>query len=160
MRRRRVPVLLLALAGACTPKDPGPTKVKYDGPVAEALAALAKDCAPYGAAAGQPAASASDLKCTASDAEVVIHLDKARRVRSLQIKLVAASTDLARSRLDAALALVLDEHHRTHTLSHLDEPVPGGVSPIPQLELEGYLYQVASEPAGGERRYIYRVRID
>jgi len=56
---------------------------------------------------------------------------------------------------------IVDEHHRAETLSHLDDPMPTGLAPIPQLELEGHLYQVASEPVEGDarKRYIYKVRI-
>ena len=153
--------LAAAATAACTPKDTDPIRVSYDGPAGAALATLAKDCVPFGISAGKPVAKAADLKCTSPDAEVAIHLDGSRKVRGVQIKLLAASTEDARARLDAALTPLLDEHHRTNVFSHLDEDVPGGINPIPQLQLEGRLYQVASEPVDdGHRRYILRIRID
>lgn len=155
-------MLLVAVActGACTPKDTAPDAVKYDGPVAVALAAIAKDCVPIGIAKDKPLAQASDFTCTAPDAEMTLHLDTSRRVRSIVIRLVAPDTETARLRLDAALTLVIDEHHRVNSLGHLDDPIPGGVSPIPQLSLEDHLYQVASEPVDGGRRYTFKLRIN
>jgi hypothetical protein len=157
-----VVIVAAAVAGtaACTPKDTAPEAVKYDGPVAEALAAIAKDCRAIGIAKDQPLAQASDFTCTAPDAEMTLHLDTKRRVRSILIRLVAPDTETARTRLDAALTPVLDVHHRTNVLGHLDDPIPGGVSPIPQLSLEDHLYQVASEPVDGGRRYVFKVRIN
>jgi len=159
-RRCSLAVAVAAAAAACTPNQPTGPRVKYDGPVATALATLAGNCRSIGIAADQPLERASDFTCTSDTAEVVIHLDKSRTLRSVQIKLLAASTDDARAKLDEALRPALDDHHRENALSHLDEPVPGGLSPIPQLSLEGFLYQVASEPAGDQRRYIFKVRID
>jgi hypothetical protein len=159
---RSIVVALVAVAGAaCTPKDVDPIRVTYDGPAGAALSTLARDCVPYGVSASEPLAKASDLKCTSADAEVAIHLDKSRKVRGVHIKLVSASSEEAHARLDAALTPLLDQHHRANVLTHLDDPVPGGINPIPQLELEGRLYQIASEPADGDRRrYIIRIRID
>lgn len=158
-------VLAIALAGAgaaaCTPKDETPGLKKYDGPVATALSAIAKNCQPFGTAEGQPVEKASDLRCISPDAEVTIHLDTSRRVRAVQIWLLAATTDEAHAVLEAAMKPIVDEHHLVNTLSHLDDPVPAGLAPIPQLELEGHLYQVASETVEGDarKRYIYKVRI-
>ena len=150
----------LALLTACT-KEWDPPRFKYDGAVATALSSLAKDCVPIGIAVGQPLAKASDFRCTAPDAEVAIHLDKQRTLRTVRIKLVAASTDEARNRFVQALAPVMDEHHRTHVFTHLDDPMPDNLmNPIPQLELEGFLYQAASEPVGDRRRYVLNVRVD
>jgi hypothetical protein len=159
---RALPLAAAALMlGACTPKESGPKKVKYDGPVAAALAELAKDCVAYGISAGQEVAKAADLKCTGDGATMLVHLDKSRQVRSLQIDLVAPSTEIAAGRLDTALALVLDEHHRKNALLHLDDEVPAGINPIPQLALEGFLYQVASTAVDEtSRKYVFRVRID
>jgi hypothetical protein len=148
-----------ALAAACTPKETRP-RVTYDGPVATALATLASDCVPIGVAAGQPLATATDLKCIGADAKLTIHLDQRRTLRSVQIELLAATTEAARARLETVLTPIIDAHHRTHALAHLDDPVPGGINPIPQLALEDHLYQIASEPAGELRRYIVRIRID
>jgi hypothetical protein len=154
-------VLVAALATACTPNLPA-TRVKYDGAVAEALAELAgRACVPIGDAAKDPIEKASDFRCTSPDVEMVIHLDTARTLRSVHIKLLAPDTDTARGRLDKALKPVLDDHHRTNILGHLDDPVPGGVAPIPQLALEDFLYQIASQPIeDGRNRYIVRIRID
>ena len=153
--------LVGALASACTPNIPA-TRVKYDGPVADALAELAgRDCVPIGDAVKDPIEKASDFRCTSADVEMVIHLDTQRTLRSVHIKLLAPDTDTARGRLDKALKPVLDDHHRGNLLGHLDDPVPGGVSPIPQLQLEDFLYQIASQPAeDGRNRYIVRIRID
>lgn len=161
MLPRAVLVVALAGAGACTPTDNTPGLKKYDGPVATALAAIAKDCQPYGTAEGKPVDKASDLRCLGPDAEMTVHLDTSRRLRAVQIRLLAATTEEARAKIDAAMTPIIDEHHRSETLSHLDDPVPTGLAPIPQLELEGHLYQVASEPVEGDarKRYIYKVRI-
>ena len=153
---------LAVVVAACTPKDRTPPKATYQGEVVAALAGIAKDCVPYGIAEGQPLEKASDLRCTSPDAEMRLHLDKWRRVRSVQIHMLAASTEEARARLDKALLPLIDDHHRNNVLAHLDDPVPGGMSPIPQLALEGYLYQVASEPLPDDtrRRYVFKMRVD
>ena len=152
--------LLAVAAAACTPNYPA-TRVKYDGKVAEALAALAKDCTPIGDDRGKPMAEARDFTCTSPTAELVIHLDTQRTLRSVHIRLLAPNTDEARGILEPTLKPILDDHHRSNVLSHLDDPAPTGMSPIPQLQLEDFLYQIASEDAGdGMRRYIVRIRID
>jgi hypothetical protein len=156
------PWFLLAAVVACTPKETKPSVPNYDGPVAAALAALAKDCVGYGISAGEPVDKAANLRCTAPDAEVTIHLDPWRRLRGVQIHLLAATTEEAHARLDTALTPIIDDHHRANTLTHLDDPVPGGVTPIPQLTLEKHLYQVASEPLPDDdrKRYVFKLRID